>query len=122
MIKKRECTLCGGRVTNGVCTECGLDNTRTRMYQETEFLSEDQRDQMYEKNHTAANKKFFDDLKEEEKRVTQSVNQPRDARNPRGVREPRDAREPKKSSSIIGKIVLIYAIIYIASILLSMLT
>ena len=28
MFKKKECYLCGGKLINGRCSSCGLDNTK----------------------------------------------------------------------------------------------
>lgn len=131
MFKGRECSLCGGKLVRGICTECGLDNTRTRMYQESEFLSEDEKDQMYQRNHTEANKKFFDDLKKEDKYAQQEMNKKYESRPPYGSKPPMGARpphgrgpgeegQPKKQGSVLKYLLFAYVAFYIISMLLNM--
>ncbi|MFI3171277.1 MAG: hypothetical protein R3Y58_02720 [Eubacteriales bacterium] len=33
---EKKCSLCGGRLSRGICTECGLDNKKNRMHQVNE--------------------------------------------------------------------------------------
>lgn len=92
MFKKR-CTLCGGNLVRGKCTECGLDNNKRRMESADDVMDgykpwnkssdafrdaygENEREQGYARQKAASdisNEEFFNKIREEQRDMSRDT-------------------------------------------------
>lgn len=145
---KKKCSLCGGDLVSGKCQECGLDNTRKRMYQVNEgergsktFAEHEKR----EPHGGVSNEEFFSQMREDQEALekqstyTRTSEQTKQStqggnRRPEGMppfgRPPMghpasqnhgdDQRDrPKRKISPIGMIVILFFGIQIFSVVFS---
>lgn len=145
---KKKCSLCGGDLIGGKCQECGLDNTRKRMYQVNEWEHGSKTFAEHEKREPhggVSNEEFFSQMREDQEALekqstytrtgeqTQQSNQG-GSRRPEGMppfgRPPMghpvsqnhgdDQQDrPKRKISPIGMIVILFVGIQIFSVVLS---
>ncbi len=69
----KKCSLCGGDLVNGICQECGLNNKKTRMYQENDWAHNNMptthEHTTQEPHGGVTNKEFFTQIREDQEKL-----------------------------------------------------
>lgn len=119
MAKKNECYLCGGKLTDGYCPACGLDNTK--IHRKHYHLNESYSVEQINGDDRKASKKCKE--KKEQIYKTADLNTPRPVESPRntgGQTLRNGQRHPAASLPTSGKVKIAAAVIGLAAILIGL--